>query len=288
MAIDSRRAHILGVVVSDITSETRIATDIDDYIARYPSDVQARLSALGATIRHPRRFRGKSLVRQFERLATEGAQSGTVMCIPLHSYLLYCGLYTVAIAVPGPGVIAIIARSAIRLARMTLGRDALLESEARSYHGPGTCTFYGTAYAGRAAYALGYTGLGVGATRFGASRPPGPAPRPPVPPGRSKPSRWPPWRPTSTRSACCGAWPRGSSPAGGRRRFRRRGGPRRGAAHRDDLRHRGYLARWRQRLREQLAGPRLDCLRSGQAQVLAEPWPDDLYSHWQAVGNAVD
>jgi glycine/D-amino acid oxidase-like deaminating enzyme len=36
-----------------------------------------------------------------------------------------------------------------------------------------TCTrffaFYGTAYGGRAAYALGYTGLGVGATRFGAN-----------------------------------------------------------------------------------------------------------------------
>jgi glycine/D-amino acid oxidase-like deaminating enzyme len=30
------------------------------------------------------------------------------------------------------------------------------------------CAFYGTAYAGRAAYALGFTGLGVGATRFGA------------------------------------------------------------------------------------------------------------------------
>jgi glycine/D-amino acid oxidase-like deaminating enzyme len=30
------------------------------------------------------------------------------------------------------------------------------------------CAFFGTAYAGRAAYALGYTGLGVGATRFGA------------------------------------------------------------------------------------------------------------------------
>src|SRR3546814_17756058 len=26
-----------------------------------------------------------------------------------------------------------------------LGRDALLESEMKSYHGPGTCTFYGTA-----------------------------------------------------------------------------------------------------------------------------------------------
>src|SRR5690606_22795893 len=26
-----------------------------------------------------------------------------------------------------------------------VGRDALLESESRSYHGPGTCTFYGTA-----------------------------------------------------------------------------------------------------------------------------------------------
>jgi glycine/D-amino acid oxidase-like deaminating enzyme len=35
-----------------------------------------------------------------------------------------------------------------------------------------TCTrftaFFGTAYGGRVAYALGYTGLGVGATRFGA------------------------------------------------------------------------------------------------------------------------
>jgi glycine/D-amino acid oxidase-like deaminating enzyme len=31
------------------------------------------------------------------------------------------------------------------------------------------CAFYGTAYAGRAAYATGYTGLGVGATRFGAN-----------------------------------------------------------------------------------------------------------------------
>ncbi len=35
-----------------------------------------------------------------------------------------------------------------------------------------TCTrfaaFFGTAYGGRAAYALGYTGLGVAATRFGA------------------------------------------------------------------------------------------------------------------------
>jgi glycine/D-amino acid oxidase-like deaminating enzyme len=30
------------------------------------------------------------------------------------------------------------------------------------------CAFYGTAYGGRAAYALGFTGLGVGATRFGA------------------------------------------------------------------------------------------------------------------------
>src|SRR5690606_4479212 len=26
-----------------------------------------------------------------------------------------------------------------------VGRDALLESEAQSYHSPGTCTFYGTA-----------------------------------------------------------------------------------------------------------------------------------------------
>jgi glycine/D-amino acid oxidase-like deaminating enzyme len=31
------------------------------------------------------------------------------------------------------------------------------------------CAFFGTAYGGRAAYALGYTGLGVGATRFGAA-----------------------------------------------------------------------------------------------------------------------
>ena len=31
--------------------------------------------------------------------------------ISLHSYLLYCGLYAVAIAVPGPGVIAIVARA---------------------------------------------------------------------------------------------------------------------------------------------------------------------------------
>lgn len=31
------------------------------------------------------------------------------------------------------------------------------------------CPFFGTAYAGRAAYAAGYTGLGVGATRFGAN-----------------------------------------------------------------------------------------------------------------------
>ena len=31
--------------------------------------------------------------------------------IPLHSYMLYCGLYAVAIAVPGPGVIAIVARA---------------------------------------------------------------------------------------------------------------------------------------------------------------------------------
>ncbi len=31
--------------------------------------------------------------------------------IPLHNYLLYCGLYALAIAVPGPGVIAIVARA---------------------------------------------------------------------------------------------------------------------------------------------------------------------------------
>ena len=31
--------------------------------------------------------------------------------IPLHNYLFYCGLYAIAIAVPGPGVIAIVARA---------------------------------------------------------------------------------------------------------------------------------------------------------------------------------
>jgi threonine/homoserine/homoserine lactone efflux protein len=31
--------------------------------------------------------------------------------IPWHNFLLYCGLYAVAIAVPGPGVIAIVARA---------------------------------------------------------------------------------------------------------------------------------------------------------------------------------
>lgn len=31
--------------------------------------------------------------------------------IPWHNYLLYCGLYAVAVAVPGPGVIAIVARA---------------------------------------------------------------------------------------------------------------------------------------------------------------------------------
>ena len=30
------------------------------------------------------------------------------------------------------------------------------------------CAFYGTAYSGRLAYAAGYTGLGVGASRFAA------------------------------------------------------------------------------------------------------------------------
>ena len=29
--------------------------------------------------------------------------------IPLHSFLFYCGLYALAIAMPGPGVIAIVA-----------------------------------------------------------------------------------------------------------------------------------------------------------------------------------
>jgi len=31
--------------------------------------------------------------------------------IPLHAFLLYCGLYAVAIAVPGPGIVAIVARA---------------------------------------------------------------------------------------------------------------------------------------------------------------------------------
>lgn len=30
----------------------------------------------------------ETLIRQFERLAAEGERSGTVMCIPLHSYLI--------------------------------------------------------------------------------------------------------------------------------------------------------------------------------------------------------
>ena len=36
-------------------------------------------------------------------------------------------------------------RSANCIAEGKVGRDALLEAEARSYHSPGTCTFYGTA-----------------------------------------------------------------------------------------------------------------------------------------------
>jgi peptidoglycan/xylan/chitin deacetylase (PgdA/CDA1 family) len=35
----------------------------------------------------PREY-ARTLIRQFDRLADEGAQSGTVMCIPLHSYLI--------------------------------------------------------------------------------------------------------------------------------------------------------------------------------------------------------
>jgi len=31
--------------------------------------------------------------------------------VSLHSYLIYCGLYAIAIAIPGPGVVAIIARA---------------------------------------------------------------------------------------------------------------------------------------------------------------------------------
>ncbi|PWG64661.1 phosphogluconate dehydratase [Sediminicurvatus halobius] len=37
------------------------------------------------------------------------------------------------------------ARIRAEFAEGRVGRDALLESEAKSYHGPGTCTFYGTA-----------------------------------------------------------------------------------------------------------------------------------------------
>ena len=37
------------------------------------------------------------------------------------------------------------ARSASSMPRARWTRDALLEAEAQSYHGPGTCTFYGTA-----------------------------------------------------------------------------------------------------------------------------------------------
>lgn len=35
----------------------------------------------------PREY-AETLIRQYERLAAEGAESGTVMCIPLHSYLI--------------------------------------------------------------------------------------------------------------------------------------------------------------------------------------------------------
>lgn len=35
----------------------------------------------------PREY-ADTLIRQFDRLASEGERSGTVMCIPLHSYLI--------------------------------------------------------------------------------------------------------------------------------------------------------------------------------------------------------
>ena len=35
----------------------------------------------------PREY-AQTLIRQYDRLADEGAKSGTVMCIPLHSYLI--------------------------------------------------------------------------------------------------------------------------------------------------------------------------------------------------------
>src|SRR3546814_9450847 len=63
-----------------------------------------------------------------------------------------------------------------------LGRDALLESEMKSYHGPGTCTFYGTANSNQmlmeimglhlpgAAFVNPYTPLRDALTRAAATR----------------------------------------------------------------------------------------------------------------------
>jgi glycine/D-amino acid oxidase-like deaminating enzyme len=66
-------------------------------------------------------------------------------------------------------------RTYLRLARHFFDCFPQLEGMRFSHAWGGavdTCTrftaFYGTAYAGRVAYAAGYTGLGVGATRFGA------------------------------------------------------------------------------------------------------------------------
>ncbi len=45
-----------------------------------------------------------------------------------------------------------------------LGRDALLEAEMKSYHAPGTCTFYGTANSNQMMMEL--MGLHVPGTAF--------------------------------------------------------------------------------------------------------------------------
>src|SRR5271167_3089326 len=54
-----------------------------------------------------------------------------------------------------------------------MGRPAGQGGQSRPFRGayrgpPRFCAFYGTAHRGRVAYAVGYTGLGVAATRFGA------------------------------------------------------------------------------------------------------------------------
>ncbi len=64
-----------------------------------------------------------------------------------------------------------------RLAADFFGTFPQLSGEVRFTHAWGGvidtcsrfCAFYGTAYGGRLAYAAGYTGMGVGASRFGAN-----------------------------------------------------------------------------------------------------------------------